>query len=1588
MDSTNKSVPQPSSSIKTSDNSTSSSLPVPHPVTDYPSNQSSTNDDEDSGTNTKPKYSASDRWTMFLDNSYLFLNSRWISSILLLFTIFLLFGEDARIYAVPSSSDYIFHIISSICFFIFILELLLRSVCESEIKFIWYKIEVPSINPSQHNKNHHRSSSSSTHHLPWYSRYYHNIKSMFSYRLKIYQRGYFGSFLFFLDLLAIISMLPEIDWLWTAVLSSSIGSQANLSTVRASRISRIGSRVGRIIRIVRVVRLFKVYSLWRKLSFQWKLQKSNANSNQSSINNQNTPPNTSILLRDFAELRESQMGSRLQHSITRRVIVMVIFMLLIVPVFVNFREDTTNSTNTAALHNMNIWRGSGWEISGLMLLDKYQYYTGPTGFNNDILAEDLGIPRIVHLSLYPLDGVPSSILIDRPDIYSTLRIYSISDIEIDIQEYISENVYLANGTMVPEVRTVVWWNERPHMRSISIHTIGLTVFIIIILGIGALQLAADAQALVLSPIESMIAFVERTALDPVTQRISSKDNTGSYETQVLENAIKKVTGLLRVGFGTTGALIVAKHLDTRSTLDSSNNHDSVGTPEHLIVASTKKADDTTVQIDTSSSPVPSGSFVHGSRIPSVPESSPRGNTNLAFPIKDAYNQTIGRLTRSFTPRLKVPEKTGENLHSIGRNGLTNREPGATGSIRSLSNILRGSTSKLYVTNTNTVIAKHEEGSIFLNNSSNSNVHRTRTGHGGLPTIGLRKEKGLFNPYVPGRSVRAVFVRIGIPNASAMAAVLGPAYLPHFNRIAKIVHDTCLSWGGSPISNDMGTGFTCMWIIDDAWDKLMDDETMIAYVAHGLQRSASYPSSGFLGSASKSLSPVTEETEGESKENESIQVPHPSSTRPVTRRRASVLNLFKAEKDRVNNNDSTYPKPVSVSSKEGTNRRKTIPPSLRRISVHDQRAASLGVAITGLEIGSAHTNDTDGTNAGSSGTSDPVQAMVLASRQMKERNQTTDGINIQVMDTMDETATKNKYIDRKGSVNKYRRASLPDASNGSGVIGQSNKGSTRLLTEQENRSSQRRLSYSSMDGGRTSLTNDTGIELSVSKHIKDKISDSTTANVRSSSSTAPFNVPSIAIENPNSEENVHALAGSETNEASIFFSFDTDETTEEGRARKLLLDTASQVAEKALLFCLKCILALRRARDITESKEMTILRESTILKGYRPSLTFGLHVGSAIECAIGSVRKVDVSYIAPEATKLVDVLHDIAPTYHVPIILSDNLIGILRPNVREYCRKVDRIHIPSVRSLASQDTSTALFNEQLIVSSNSSMRTNIRIISIFTYDVWDWTANIPPTVLRTRMMQIINNNIQNGIRTSLNPYSRISPRRGMGSPPYLNPSENAPGTVGLPTNDNSSLSSSNSSAIELMLPQNVSVTPETLAGLPPILLPLSLMALNSQDADLFNPSRTFIPEHERCISIMGAADIIEHPIVQAQYTPSIWEQDTELKNLRAPYSETFRSMHSKAMDAYLNGNWTLAGQYLEAVGEALTQVVRNQTKRQLPSHFLAITSTVSSPKNTATHTPYEFKLTDLDYVSRMLYTTMAGYGFVPPKNWIPYRIIDE
>lgn len=124
--------------------------------------------------------------------------------------------------------------------------------------------------------------------------------------------------------------------------------------------------------------------------------------------------------------------------------------------------------------------------------------------------------------------------------------------------------------------------------------------------------------------------------------------------------------------------------------------------------------------------------------------------------------------------------------------------------------------------------------------------------------------------------------------------------------------------------------------------------------------------------------------------------------------------------------------------------------------------------------------------------------------------------------------------------------------------------------------------------------------------------------------------------------------------------------------KLTADQVSSLADQALLAFCKSLVELSRYQDfITNFSVAATARLYKRFPEYAVRIGSGLHVGWAIEGAIGSHRKIDASYLSPHVNNT-EYLESSTKQYGVPLLMSEMFFRLLSPAAAKYCRQVDRI----------------------------------------------------------------------------------------------------------------------------------------------------------------------------------------------------------------------------------------------------------------------------------------------------------------------------
>jgi len=134
-----------------------------------------------------------------------------------------------------------------------------------------------------------------------------------------------------------------------------------------------------------------------------------------------------------------------------------------------------------------------------------------------------------------------------------------------------------------------------------------------------------------------------------------------------------------------------------------------------------------------------------------------------------------------------------------------------------------------------------------------------------------------------------------------------------------------------------------------------------------------------------------------------------------------------------------------------------------------------------------------------------------------------------------------------------------------------------------------------------------------------------------------------------------------------------------------------IAECALRACVRTCVETQASDNLRRMTENPKIQER--IPGYTTSMGYGLHVGWAIEGAIGSMLKIDASYLSPNVN-LAARLETGTNQFGVDILISEQVFSMIRPDVQKLLRKIDCV----------------------------TMKGSTQPIALYTYDVPRVTAN--------------------------------------------------------------------------------------------------------------------------------------------------------------------------------------------------------------------------------------------------------------------------
>ena len=390
---------------------------------------------------------------------------------------------------------------------------------------------------------------------------------------------------------------------------------------RAGRASRAGTRAGRLVRVVRLIRVVKLYSSLqqkknakeqkeRRASIARSSMISSSSSISSSIHNQDireemlqvrkssvqslesvnssstgvsakgsggdfeTPlvkKNSLTQAEEFDDmsdddLEQSRVGERLSELSTRRVIIGVLLMLFMMPIFAADFFDA-GETNTLIDGGLKIVHDSARfdpnddqaRLGFFQALNRYYEDTGEKMYR-----------LVINGTSYEQNGNFSNSIgalnDDDPLSYLYLNLSGVQYPKLRCEAF-EFAMYSGDGENEQyDKLSFAFFDVSKVYKLQSVLNIAKTIFVCIVLLLGALLFSKDANVLVLRPIERMVLKVQAMAANPLTKfSIRPHDDELEFEgeqleTRMLENSIARICSLLSVGFGEAGTEVIAENM--------------------------------------------------------------------------------------------------------------------------------------------------------------------------------------------------------------------------------------------------------------------------------------------------------------------------------------------------------------------------------------------------------------------------------------------------------------------------------------------------------------------------------------------------------------------------------------------------------------------------------------------------------------------------------------------------------------------------------------------------------------------------------------------------------------------------------------------------------------------------------------------------------------------------------------------------------------------------------------------------------------------------------------------------------------------
>lgn len=367
---------------------------------------------------------------------------------------------------------------------------------------------------------------------------------------------YFLSFFFLLDIVSTTTLLLDLSWVSDVILNAMGADNA-----RTSKAARLGAKMGRLVRVIRLVRILKLYNA----VVQGRKSMKTASPGEEELDEEWADADIEKGKRQSN--KESRVGRKLSEITTRRVIILVLVMLVVMPFLQSedFSKEPLSAHYGANLVWEHLWSGSA-EFEAEML--RYLYYHNwfaRRGYCGNHECAEVYLSHVFWFGIQGSDALTverasqnMAISMDAVDawventseqnfVYNYGYMPRWAQLEIAknwTQQCHSDGVFRLGRSLLSQAAfpvicptdlrlleyamywpldmpveadpiLVFFFDLRPFRKQEAGYSLATTGFVCVVLCSASLSFAQDANRLVLRPVENMIKRVEAIRDEPL-----------------------------------------------------------------------------------------------------------------------------------------------------------------------------------------------------------------------------------------------------------------------------------------------------------------------------------------------------------------------------------------------------------------------------------------------------------------------------------------------------------------------------------------------------------------------------------------------------------------------------------------------------------------------------------------------------------------------------------------------------------------------------------------------------------------------------------------------------------------------------------------------------------------------------------------------------------------------------------------------------------------------------------------------------------------------------------------------------------------